>query len=241
MRLIFYISSFFALLCASGTPLNTAVLKFYLWEESSMIRLHEFYPEGVPRLKKAIKPHMDYGVPTPRLQELMDATESLPVETRLFLIGQLSKIVRRPISEEYMATTYQKSLLAASLIDVRLLRLLLRFATNFLEEGERHLRTACDIIEHLREKFPDGSFDRIYPDYVLAWYNGMGNSVSSHSEKQKHAFTMTVLTDPEIRRKILSPNTAEPVFVQATPQTWRIMILQQRMERLLKTGYETLP
>jgi len=239
MTFIFVILSLFIQLSALGAPLN-ALLKFYLKEKSSRVRLCEFYPEGVSRIHKASRPHMGYGVPTQRLQKRLDSIESLPVIGRLILMHKLARLKRFPPPDEYLATKYQKKLIATSLIDVRLLRLLIRFATGYLGDDERYLRTACDIIEHLREKYPDGSFDRITPVYVLDWYYGIGGTMSSLDDTRGPPFALMAVDDPRTRRNILSPNTTEQVFVYATPQIWKMMILEPLIQRLTDTGYETL-
>jgi len=183
---------------------------------------------------------MKYGTPSPLSRFIMDHVDSIPVEQRLRAIEELSSIRARNLLVFHTRTWYQRYLVGSSFIDVRLLRLLDRYATRQLKEDEKNLSTACEIINYLRNKFPDGSFDYLTPNYVLDWYYKFWviPQYSPHS-KRRIQLGLVYLATEETTDDLRLEDPQKPVLVQLEMHIWNRYFLQDRLNNLAKTGYES--
>ena len=182
----------------------------------------QFYPPGVKVLRQDSKPELKYGDTGNESNGVRKFIDSTPVENRIVQIESLLGHINREQLFQHTRSNYQKYVVSSMFIQVRVLRLLLRFATNRWEGFAQPLASATDIIAFLQNSFPDEDFSYLTPDYILDWYNMLGDSllVFAHEEYSDP----THLTDDAI--------------VQIKPGRWKTSIVSPRLERLKLTGYE---
>jgi len=224
---------------AVGTPVFEIPDKYFT-EPMSRVPLNRFYPEGVSTMRARTKVKMEYGTPSAEMVAISDYIDSIPVEKRLAQLEEFEHLNQRSLLADRTDSWYQKHLVASSYIDIRLLRLLLRFATGRLNHDERWIRNACQIINYLRNKFSNGDFDYLTPAYVLDWYNGLGAPSWTANLAYRQEFIIKGLSNHTFDENVPSQPTDDKVLLQVTLTVWRSLILSTRTERLLKTGYEDL-
>jgi len=238
---VYFLLVFFALgVNADPNPPVLEIPDIYFSTLTTDAKLHPFYPKGVTIIHKFTRAPLQYGDPSPHIQALIDHVESIPVEERLTDLYYFAAHKQSLSAARKASTWYQRYLVASSFIDVRLFRLLVRVASRNKDKDERELKSACDIIEHMRTKFPDGSFDYLTPDYVLEWYYGFGGSLKLRSNARKHTFRILFLTNEEVQTAIHSRDPQKQILVRLSPTSWNAMILDKRIVRLRNTGYESL-
>ena len=212
----------------------------HLTVPATQIPLNYFYPPGFDSVYLSRKPALFPGEPSDHVLSLIDRIESIPVEERIHVLNQFRSVTYRLHYPFLIASWYSRYLLSTFFIDVRLLRLLMRLATAERERrkhGEESLRTASDIIEHIRMKFPN-SFEYITPQQVVDWYEILGGHTVTCKGSNQSRFKLLASVDPNIRAAIASRNDTLKVHVSITPAIWNKFFLQPRLERLMTTGYE---
>ena len=187
------------------------------------VPLNIYYPESVLRIPYNSKRPLKSGNPDTTTRALTHSMESIPVENRLTFIEALYKIPRRDLLFYVARSPYAKYLLSIMFIDLRLLRLLARFATNRLLENEQHIQSATDMIEHFQKTFPQDNFSYLTPEYILEWYKMLGHL----------SFSVYVTINFED-----VSNIPETTMVQIQPILWKHRILDLHIFRLKQTGYE---
>ena len=182
-----------------------------------------FYPESVFRIAYNCKRPLKSGNPDTTTRAITHSIESIPVENRLAFIEALYKIPRRDQLFHVARSPYAKYLLSMMFIDLRVLRLIARFATYRLFENEQHIESATDMIEHFQKTFPDDDFSYLTPDYILEWYKMLGH--------------LSFIVYVTINFEDVS-NIPETTMVQIQPILWKHRILDLHIFRLKHTGYE---
>ena len=212
----------------------------HLIKPATQIPLNYFYPPGFDRVYLLRKPALPPGEPSDHVLSLIDRIESIPVEERIHVINQFMSITYRLNYPSLIRSWYSGYLLSTFFIDVRLLRLLMRLATSERERrahDEGSLRTASDIIEHIRMKYPN-SFENLTPQQVVDWYDILGGHTVTFKGCNQSRFKLIASADPNVRAAIASRNDTHKVHVSITPAIWNKFFLQSRLERLMTTGYE---
>jgi len=205
------------------------------------IPLKTLYPKTVQRVYHSPKPFLQYGIPSAETRAIIDFVESIPVEERIREIEMFeqSRSPRFEFASRKDETWYSKYLFATSVIDMRLLRLFIRIFSYRRNPDERGISTACEIIDHLHKKFPDGSFDYLTPDYIIDWYNGFGGNILSGSSVR--GFALLGSKDELGHERALDQDEDKQIFIHVAPNAWQSMILSPRKFRLTATGCESPP
>ena len=196
----------------------------YLYERLFPVPLTQFYPENVWIMPIDRKVYLPRGVADQQSHSITESYESIPVEQRIVDMSNFIALPRRSQIYSRATSWYEKYLMSTMFIDVRVFRLLLRIsAGKKLLADEQRIHTASDIISHLKKKFPEVDFSYITPDYILEWYNMIGQSGFN-------VFVRSGLTKPT--------KVPEDTLLQIYPTPWKQFILTPRLNRLMKTGYE---
>ena len=188
-------------------------------------------PAKARSIQRARKPLMSYGSLTDNSWKIYNYFESIPVEKRLKIFQLFENSITRAAMAILMSRDiYHRYLVSSMFIDVRILRLLIRFATRKLQKGEKHLKSASDIIDHIQKIYPNESFEYLTPDYVLLWYESLGGGNSIFNG---------VIPDGGLAEFSTTPTDGDiPNYVLLPLCRWRQYILNPRRERLILTGYE---
>jgi len=196
----------------------------YLYERLCPAPLTQFYPDNVWIMPLDRKVYLPRGKPDRRSRSITEWYESIPVEQRIVDMNNLLAMPRRSQIYSRATSWYEKYLMSTMFIDVRVFRLLLRFsAGKKLLADEKRIHTASDMIAHLNKKFPEVDFSYLTPDYILEWYNMIGQSGFN-------VFVRSGVTEPT--------KVPEDTLLQIYPTPWKQFILTPRLNRLMKTGYE---
>ena len=190
-----------------------------------------FLPAKARVIPRGGKPLMLYGSLTENSRRIYNYFESIPVETRLDILQLFeNSITRSRIAKLMSRDMYHRYLVSSMFIDVRLLRLLIRFATRRLQESEIHLKSASHIIDHMQKIYPNESFEYLTPRYVFEWYESLGGG---------SAFFNGVMPDGGLGEFSAPHHDGDlPNYVLLPLCKWRQYILNPRRERLILTGYE---
>lgn len=185
------------------------------------------YPKDVYCIQKRMKAALIYGSPSPAQLQIMESIESIPVEERIrsieILRGGPQRTLRRMIPQQ-VTTEYLAYLVSLMFMDMRVYGVLIQFVSR----PGRGFQRATDIIQHVKQSFPNGNFDYLTPDRIMEWYRAIGN------EKMP----VFILDDPYERTRILDRNFTGPLLLQLSLAAWRDHILLPRLERLTYSGYE---
>jgi hypothetical protein len=211
----------------------------YFRDSITKFQLNSLYSRGVCSIQLRRKPYLEYGEPSAHVIAISDFIESIPVEERLRDLQRMQAgSHRRQHLRGQLQTWYKQYIVASSFIDVRLLRLLIRVATRRLSIEELGLSTASDIIEHMRNKYSNGSFDYLTPEYILEWYEGLASHRERHDRWSRIPFTLMCLDDKKFAADIVAPDSDKQLFVQMGFHVWQAFIIDSRIQRLKLTGYE---
>ena len=205
----------------------------YMVNDYRSVSRHWFYPDGVKTIQESKKSKILYGTNCPDdTHMLMNHIDSLPVEERLDDLVEFGSKSRRFYNIPNLITSdYRRFVYSSRFIDVRLLRLLIRFATQRLRQDEIGITSACDILKFMRNKFSQSRLDYLTPDYILAWYDLLGGSQMG----------LQAVEDKYILNQLFSDNDPNhAVFLQLSYVHWREAIVAPRIKRLSETGYEFL-
>ena len=221
--MIFFFS-FLSIIGASICPIDELPIE----QLTERVYLHEFQPKDRMAIRKNKKPQMRYGYPNRQLWGLISYLDSQPVEETLRYIQKFLGSSGRTIPESLGRNAFSEYQFVSRLIDVRLLRLLMRFASRKLHPDEIGITSATDIIQVIKGKFPHVNFGYVTPQYILDWYNLLGES----------GLQLLGPKDEEIRDAILHTNSPYPQFVALYASWWHPRILRIREQRLILTGYD---
>lgn len=218
-------------LLASTVGLGVVILGVpdeYLTEHVYRLSLDEIYPGTVYFIQRKMKPVLEYGRPSETQLEIMELIESIPVEERMRSIKNFQNISLRRLVPGAITTDYHAYLVSLMFMDIRVYRVLARFASRRLLVDEEGLRSATDIIQHMKQKFPTETFDYLTPDHIIDWYSSIGNN----------KMRVYISADAEERATILDPNSTGPRLLHVSFSGWKDYILTHRLKRLGTTGYE---
>ena len=213
----------FLLQCVVAYASIMKVGESYFHQPLSLAPNGQFYPPYVHLVPKNQKKDFEYEAPDLESRAVTDWYESIPTELRIEHIQNFLELDRRDIIFFDAKSRYQEFLLSTMFIDVRVFRLLVRFATNNLLPDETHIRTASRMITHLKKQFYDVDFSYLTPNYIMEWHNMLGHSNFS-------VYVRSGLTDPS--------KVPDDTLLQIKPGIWKEYILAPRLRRLIETGYE---
>ena len=206
------------ILCFYFAPFGTAARNFPSGkkERIEQIKLYELYPTGSMILQSHNKWRLQYGIPNNEILRRIEMAESRPVEERI-------QMIRDALDRKQSTHLYLFSRYVSPLIDVRLLRLLMRIAFDSRNPDEMEINSACDIITFLEKKYPMVFFKYLTPQNILDAYSILGHSgLSFHGHREK------VLGDC---------NGSGPCMLRIGRPAWQ-HVLRQRLNRLVLTGYD---
>lgn len=184
-----------------------------------VVNLWELYPPGIPSVQRNSKYNLTFGTPSEETLRRIDELESQPVEGRIANIQVGLLITGSPVGYQ-TALTY-----GSRFIDVRVLRLLIRIAVNRRNPDEKEIVSACDVVDFLKQKYPNVDFDYLLPQQVLDLYHMLGQQgLTFHGQRD------IVFGDS-------NTGDARPVRINKT--AWHKFVLTPRLNRLLNTGYES--
>ena len=232
---MFYI--FVTIFCSTfASPPVMEIPAVYFTSGFDTVPSFNFYPEGKSQFVRANVRVLPFGEPSNRMLEMIHSIENIPVEKRTMILEKFASRSEFKTYHKMIAGWYSKYVVSSYFIDVRLLRLLHRFAHSKMNKDEINIRSACDIVAHMWRKFP-GAFEYLTPQYVMGWYSVLGsyhkcNNISIYS------YSYRTSRDPAIRSAILSGDESVTAFVTLTPLVWSACILRSRIHPLLSTGYE---
>jgi len=104
---------------------------------------------------------------------------------------------------------------------------LVAIAIQLAPSDARHVRTACDIIHFVQIKYYRVDFSYLTPQYILDWYNLLGQNIVFRGSLRTESFNDTLLS-----------NSEHPQLVHIERRQWTAYILEPRRDRLLLTGYD---
>ena len=226
----------FCIANASSPPHVMTIPAVYFTDRIDPVPLSNFYPGTMNLFKRDRARILPFGEPSERTRSISDWMESIPVENRVNMVNKFASMKSFITAPKLIDGWYSKYVLASSFIDVRLLRLLYRFAGFKLLEDELNIQTACDIVDHMRNKFP-GFFEYLTPEYILGWYSVLG-SHHKCGDVTINAYSYRGSRNQVIKKAMLSHDESLTVYISMSHTLWSACILRPRIQLLLSTGYE---
>ena len=190
--------------------------------------MNEIYPYGVKRILLSGKPPMMFGNPSRATWGLIQKIEAFPVEHQLVFIDELQGVMGRFFPKLLLQNFHSHYLYLSRYIDVRVLQLLIRIASNRRRADERNAHTACDVIRLVQQKYPLVRFEYLMPQYIMDWYNILGREFTMHSVCDREALT----------NEVHLSQSEEPLLVFLDRKYWSEHFLEPRRKRYAKAGYD---
>ena len=181
------------------------------------VNLTWFYPSITSAIRE--RPALPYGN---EIDPLDAQVESITVEERIYVLKRMQG------DYQPSQTLYEKHIWWSSFIDLRVFRLLVRFAWNSLEESQKHIRSATDIVRYIKSTYPGEDFSSLTPYYLMMWYNLLGTP-----GWQIYTFSKT-----EEVRKAARHGTGKRYILLIGQRMWIDKMILPRLYNLVKTGYD---
>ena len=166
--------------------------------------------------------------------------EKTPVEARLSLID---KSINRPrrlrqgiflTFGNFLEYQYKRYLARLSYIDACVLRFLKNtIVSDIYDRPDKRPVSAASIIEHFQREYPDGRFAYLTPEYLYDWIPLLGRNFFAESlDVRKDIAEMMILGESKFCG-------TDRFLLDLGNFDWK-RILQNRRERLVRTGYDTI-
>ena len=201
---------------------------YVLNEKLDRINKSAYYPPMVHNILTRNKPLIRPGSGTVASRALSDQFEAIPVSSRIMTLKYFSQKKSGRYYQTEANDIYSKYLASSRFIDIRLLRLIVRIASNWRFQDEGHISTATDIIVELTTKYPEENFSYLTPEYVLDWYYALSQL----------AFVVYIPDDPTRKKIVLNGTSGQYPLVRLSESVYADLIITPRLERLMRTGYE---